>query len=82
MELEYLDPLEGDYDSIPINLVKIRSPNLLTVIKVKEIVLFGHARDIEEITSDFGAQVSRIHHFNQMLGYYPLLETSRSIVTD
>jgi hypothetical protein len=33
-------------------------------MKVKEIVIFGHARDIEELNSDFGAQISRIYHYN------------------
>ncbi len=55
IEIMYIDPFERDYDTLAISLINICSPNLKIVFKVKEIAFLGHARDIEEITSDFGA---------------------------
>lgn len=80
--ITYKDPIERVFDSTVISILKIISPNYQTVIKIKEIVMLGHARDIEEITGDFGAQISRVHQYRQILFYYPLIETALSVLTD
>ncbi|CDW75218.1 UNKNOWN [Stylonychia lemnae] len=62
--------------------LNIGTQNLKSMLKIKEIALFGHARDPTEIRIDMFNQISRVNYQYQLLAYYPLSETSYQLFTD
>eukprot|EP00347_Sterkiella_histriomuscorum_P004248 403361179 len=71
-----------DYQTTPVNEIKIGTSSLKSVISVKELKLFGHSLDILELRENMYTHTMKDSYYNQMMVYYPLAETGRNIIQD
>ncbi len=64
LKITYLASKLNFYDNFAIDDIIIKTNDQRIILQVKEIALFGHDRDLEELWGDYGSVISLNGHYN------------------